>query len=511
MNTAQSRLLIPVLLVILAFTIAAPESLAQDYSTSVVKGKTLLAADLQEDALLLKKVLLDVHPGIYRYNTEEEFDAHFQSFYDKLDRDMPEAEFMKHLAQFTETIRCGHTYVNPWNMRSEIRERLFGGTIYFPFGFEIHSRKMLVTRNASTNPDIKQGAEILSINGVAASTILDSLYTVAKIDGNNLQAKNHVLNLTEFGERDHTFFDFYFPLFFPLQEEVFEVQVRNFDSDIIIEHRQPALSRKERFDIITQRYGKPASGKDSWSLEMQDDLAILKLGTFATWNFENFNASQFFDSTFSIIDQSGVKNLIIDIRGNEGGLSEPRDTLLSYISTSEIPCNQFAKQLIVTTKADSSYRSFVDTWEKVLFEGIPEAFYEPYNERYVELLEGGCAPIKPNPKAFNGEVFILGNESNVSATFTLLNIVQKEQLGIYVGNPSGGNRQGINGGSYFFLYLPNSQFEVDVPLKFSSYGEKEQDGPLLPDEQIVITQEDIATENDAYLIRVKRLINERMR
>ena len=490
-----------------AADIRIPASNNDLYVNSIVKGLTLSAEDLQEDALLLRKVMLDVHPGIYRYNTVEEFEAHFQTFFAKLDRDMTEAEFMKHLAQFTEKVRCGHTYLNPWNMREDIRERLFGGSIYFPFDFMIHDGAFYITKNASSNQTIKRGAEILAINGVQTSEILDSLYTVAKTDGSNVQAKDKLLELTAFGERDHNFFDFYFPLLFPMQDEIFEVNVVNFGSDKIITHKQPALSRAERKEIITARYGEVPSGKETWSVDMQGEMAVLKLGTFATWNFDNFDASQFYDSVFTMIRKREIENLVIDIRGNGGGLSENRERLLSFLSEDPIPCDESAKELIVTTQADSSYRAYVETREEIIFQGLPESFTRPYNDRYVELLVGGCEPIQPSENVFSGDVFVLGNQSNVSSTFSLLNIIRNEGLGTYVGEPSGGNTQGINGGSYLFLYLPNSQFEIDIPLKFTSYGENEKDGYLAPDIHVEITQKDIALQNDPYLDKVRALIN----
>lgn len=198
---------------------------------------------------------------------------------------------------------------------------------------------------------------------------------------------------------------------------------------------------------------------------------------------------------------------MIDIRGNGGGLTENINLLLSYLTDDNIPCNEASKQLIVTTQADPSYRAYVETWDEIVFQGIPEAFTRPYNDRYIELMEGGCEPIQPSEKTFAGEVFILGNQSNVSATFSLLSIIQKEDLGTYVGQPSGGNRQGINGGSYLFLYLPNSEFEIDIPLKFSSYEEELEDGYLSPDVAIKITQEDIANQTDPYLDKVRTLIS----
>lgn len=257
-------------------TISYRASEKVNIENSVVSGLVLSAEELQEDALLLKKVMMDVHPGIFRYNTAEEFEAHFRDFYAKLHRDMAEAEFMKILAQFTEKVRCGHTYLNPWNMREEIRDRLFGGKIYFPFGFVISNGRMFITKNASDNVAIKAGAEILSINGFPASEILDSLYTVAKTDGSNVQAKDNVLELTAFGERDHNFFDFYFPLFFPMKDTTFDVRVQNFGSDEIITHKQQALSKTERKKIVTSRYGKPSTGKDLWALDLQEEMAILK-------------------------------------------------------------------------------------------------------------------------------------------------------------------------------------------------------------------------------------------
>jgi hypothetical protein len=484
----------------------SPAPKALDYQNSIVQGNILAAEDLQEDALLLKKVMLDVHPGIYRYNTKEEFEAHFQTFFTKLNRDMTEAEFMKHLAQFTENVRCGHTYLNPWNMREEIRDRLFGGNIYLPFGFVIHDGRLFVTRNASNNNDIKTGAEIISINGFSASTILDSLYTVAKVDGSNTQAKDKLLELTAFAERDYNFFDFYFPLFFPLQDKIFEMTIQNYGSDEIIRHRQPALSRTERMNIMTSKYGPVATGKETWSLDIQEEMAILKLGTFVTWGFEDFDAAQFYDSVFTRVKQNGVENLVIDIRGNGGGLSENRNLLLSYLSEDPIPCSENRKELVVTTQADSSYRKYVQTWDEIVFEGLPESYTRPYNSRFYELLEGGCEPIQPSGNHFSGEIYILGNQSNVSSTFSLLNTIQKENLGTYIGQPSGGNKQGINGGSYFFLYLPNSQFEVDIPLKFTSYGEHAEDGYLTPDVWVEINQKHIAFQNDPYLEKVNSLI-----
>lgn len=518
MKSAKISLLLYASIPFIAFSIVSSVSVSeaqdhkfiyeQNYQTSVVKGKILTSSLMLEDAYLLKHVLLDIHPGIYRYNTVEEFEKNFDQFISKLNVDMTEAEYMKHLAQYLETIRCGHTYVNPWNMKKEIRDRLFGANINIPFGFIWIDKKMIITHNASENGEIKVGAEITSINGISGGVIFDSLYTVAKVDGNNLQAKASVMNVQRFEERGYTFFDMYFPLFFPFESEVFEFEVRNPNQSIIIKYQERGKTRSERASIIAERYKPIPSGKDSWQLEFADSsTAVLSIGTFATWNFQNFNHSIFFDSVFTAVNSSGSDNLVIDIRGNAGGLGEPRDELLSYLIKDPIECSERSKVLIRNTRADTTYQKHVNTWENIFFSGLPQEYYSKYNDRYFELHEKSCNRIEPKPNRFEGNIVVYGNQSNVSATFTLLRIVQEQNIGTYVGQPSGGNTQGINGGSYFFLYLPNTGFEVDIPLKhFATFDKK--DGPLRPDVEVSLVADHIANNIDPYLVATRDFLKE---
>ena len=50
---------------------------------------------------------------------------------------------------------------------------------------------------------------------------------------------------------------------------------------------------------------------------------------------------------------------------------------------------------------------------------------------------------------------------------------------VLVGQPTGGNQRGITGGAFFFLRLPNSKIEVDVPLIGQYPATEQPDGGLL--------------------------------
>ena len=54
--------------------------------------------------------------------------------------------------------------------------------------------------------------------------------------------------------------------------------------------------------------------------------------------------------------------------------------------------------------------------------------------------------IRPAGRAFRGQLIVLTDASNSSATFGFSQLVKASRLGVLIGEPTGGNRRGINGG-----------------------------------------------------------------
>jgi C-terminal processing protease CtpA/Prc len=107
--------------------------------------------------------------------------------------------------------------------------------------------------------------------------------------------------------------------------------------------------------------------------------------------------------------------------------------------------------------------------------------------------------IKPRAPHFNGKVVVLMNAENSSATFQFEQIAQQNKLATLIGTPSGGNRRGINGGAFFFLTLPNSQIEMDLPLVASLPAEPQPDTGLVPDVLVPITPRGLIAGRDEVM------------
>ncbi len=107
--------------------------------------------------------------------------------------------------------------------------------------------------------------------------------------------------------------------------------------------------------------------------------------------------------------------------------------------------------------------------------------------------------IEPRGPRFTGEVRVLIGPQNSSATFGFAQMVQRERLGALVGETTGGNRRGINGGAFYFLRLPATGFEVDLPLIGTFHQKPQPDTGIQPDISIPRTAEAIARGRDPVM------------
>lgn len=475
---------------------------------SIVSGRALSAQKLRADIDLLEQALTQLHPGIYRYATPKQIERIFDALRNKLRNGISEAEFLRRLAQTVAKIRCGHTYPNPWNMREEMRDRLYGGASFLPIGFQVVGRQMFITHNASDHEDIRPGAELLSINGVPSHTIIDSLTTIARYDGNNASPVAPYLSLQNF-EPDHwEAFDMYFPLFFPFSSTSVRLEYRNFTAPSKATATVKALKKQRRAERMAERYDGTTLNRDAWSLTLNfRNLAVLRLGTFAIWDWEKFDYKSWFERAFTMLDSMGVDHLVVDIRGNGGGLGGPKDELLRYLTDRPITCKDVGPVLIRCPKVPSELTPHIETWDLSYLKGLSAEAYTRHNKELYRLTAtADCRDLLPARKRFRGQIYLFGGPSNVSGTFTLLEKSKQLKLAKLIGATSGGNQQGINGGHYSFFYLPYSQMEIDIPMQFYAPAKPRPDAGIEPNVALAITQADIAYGRDTYMKFVRNQV-----
>lgn len=484
-------------------------------SENILTKRTLSATDLHEDFKIFKETMTTIHPGIYRYQTPENLNKLFDEFETKLKTPLPEAEFFKLIAQFTNRINCGHTYVNPYNLNSIVRERVFNGENYLPFYFQIVDGKIIITENASSN-NLAKGSEITQINGISVKQIIQNLLTVTKADGkHNLAHRVQTIELTRFDAERYALFDMYFPLFFPLKNETFDIEAVDFVTKKLTKFQTSAMTKEERTKEMAKRYGKSPTYDDGWKFEIRENsTAYLKIDNSITWRLKTIKFKEFLAATFAELKAKNIKNLIIDLRGNNGGDMDLGFELSRYLTSRILPPYAESKRLVRNVTARPNLLKNLETYsselKSALQNGIPSTVYKDVGNGYFEILPNkdtsNYPQVSPYQNNYSGNAYIIADSSNASATFQFLHYVDENKLAKIVGQPSGGNKQGINGGNYFFLNLPNSKVEIDIPVYFQSPLSPQKDISNIP--KVIVKKEftDIGNNLDREIITIRQMI-----
>lgn len=490
-------------------------SLADSEDAPSVRTETILrAADLQADVDVFEKAYTQLHPGLYRYNTQAQINADFAQLRAELNHDQPLRNAYLAVSIFAAKIRCGHTYANFYNQPKSVVEELFSGHDRVPFYFEWIEDEMVVTRDFTSSEALPPGTRVLKVNGIAAGTILRRLMTIARADGSN-DAKR-VAQLGVHGDDRWETFDIFYPLFSHLKDSTFQLEVRKPGATRSSQVKVAALTPEQRFAPIKAREDALKGGSAEifeWKY-LDGGAAYLRMPSWALYD-SKWDWKRWLSDHMDDLAARKAPALIIDLRGNEGGL-DVGNFILSRLASSDLKLSA-TRRLVRYRKVPDDLAPYLDTWDKS-FKDWGESAVEleqpwptapPVHyfrmRKYDDDAEGDA--IKPEGARFSGRVYVLVDANNSSATFQFAQAIQQNHLGTLVGTPTGGNQRGINGGAFFFLRLPHSKIEMDLPLIGSFPVAAKPDAGLTPDVPVKITAEDIAAHRDASMRIVQQLIS----
>lgn len=195
-----------------------------------------------------------------------------------------------------------------------------------------------------------------------------------------------------------------------------------------------------------------------------------------------------------LMDQAGVRHLVIDLRRNEGG-----DDGLGLALLSHLIKTTFTR---AGNRRESAYERvpyvlarYLDTWDFSFFDRTGQVSKGP--SRNWLMPDSPARIIESASPHFDGQVVALIGPQNSSAGYLIARDLQRAGAATLIGQPTGGNLRGLNGGQLAWITLPASGVAVDIPLVANFTAGAPPDVGVKPDVLVESNFEDTQAGGDA--------------
>ena len=471
----------------------------------VFSQKQLTKEQVLEDYEILKNVMTKAHPSLYEYTSQSEWDELFKNFeLEKLQTIQNKGDFYKSITELTDHVRDGHFIV--------MRPQLASIPKFFPLLLKIIDGKLYTDTD---DFGIPLGSEIASIDGIDGEELRKKLMKYAPSDGFNTSKKDRQL------EREFGILHFYEFAAKPTYKIIYktpsnQVFTKNIDSQSFEEIGKRFPTRSSYFSSYHKsenksEFVKNTLGKKEPFLYFIDSLktAVLTINAFG---LEQARFQSELKDLFKEIKQKKAKQLIIDLRQNEGGYPENANFVFSYIAresfiqpnsqhviTPQIPHKEHSREIMNGDSYESFFEKYFQDASKTENEWV---IYAPENE--VSML--------PAKKGYKGQVYVLvGGRTFSAASSFALNC--KNQGIPLIGEETGGGYY-FHTGVYPVVYeLPHSKIKLMMSLvkikKYVKDKSVKKGSGVLPDVEIQLSVQDLIEGKDSQLDYVLQLIKKK--
>jgi hypothetical protein len=404
--------------------------------------------DMRHDFQQFRQTLEAEHCCLYEYTGKQEFDSLFESRLKLIDRPMRYEEFFKIMAPVTAKIGCMHTALwMPGKFFNSGADRLF------PLQVRLIESYLVVAGSYRDTIEVPIGSIILEINGRPAGEIIDELRTITSADALN----PHFID-TQVEKR--------FPMFY--------ASVFGFPDKYTVTYALPGRKTRMTADLHPADLGSVRKAifanfnHPPLTIDFIEDksTAIMTVKTFIYYDRVDY-FRDFMNRSFRQIKEKSIENLILDLRGNDGG--DPFCAVILYSYLEKEPAPYFA---------------------------------EPYG-KYAELAE----PIPLPDNHFTGSLYILLDGRCGSTNGHLSALLKYHRIGKFVGTPSGSTYK-CNAGKNTEVTLDKTSLILTLGRNTYAAAVEGMDKaqPIMPDYPVRETYRDFLDGKDVYLEAALRLI-----
>ncbi len=414
---------------------------------------TFSLAQLKADYRQLRSLIADNHPRTF--TDWRELDAAFDLQNELLRDNLTVMEFRRIIAPAVSKVRCGHTRLS---FPDSFYDALRATARHLPLDIRIMRDSLFVLEAYGDDAAVPLGSAVLSINSRPAREIIRTIRSSLHADGHNETFKDfqidgsfraHYLTYIESPEQ--------FVIVFASPENAREdtVTVSPITPDSIRRH------------LNEDGPAGPESEAIEWSFADDGSYATLRV-----WFFDYYDDldrfAELVDGFFEEVRDRGVRSLVLDLRGNDGGDPYSSAYLLTYLIGR--PFRYFS--------ARSTF----------IFDDLKDIQHPPDN-------------------AFTGELYVLVDGGCYSTTGHFCSLLKYHEVGTFIGVETGGSFA-CHGGyreeklkhTQINLLLPHTTFITDVHDLPIGRG-------ILPDYEIQPSIQDLLENRDPVFDKAVSLID----
>lgn len=452
---------------------------------------TIPMKEARYDLKFFRELLDDAHPSLYEYLSEKRVNFIFDSITATIKQKITLRDLYNQLTFISNEIGCSHTFTE---LPSITEDTLYKRSLFFPFPTILLNNKLYI----NSDRVLDHGTRILSINGLSAERILDSLALYNPVDGYHRATQKYTA-AADFGYQYYLRFGCPEKFKIVVQEEKEEPETLVFNPVTLSEYndRQADLYY---FDATDVPYYFRINNKEKYALMRITDFSM---------DSDNGETAfkDFMHNSFELLHyKKDIRNLIIDLRENEGGYLHNCFLLFSYLSKSDF--REYKN--VFTRLSDIPYTSYLaassgiyDTSE--MRKTMKDEFKLKVNRGY-SIPDSLIKTWKPDRYRFNGNVFIISNHTVMSAASYFAVLARKGSGARIVGTETAGGAYSGNGFHMLKYQLPQSGIRVRFPYARMQYdiADDQKGRGIIPDYQLPDTYESFDNNDD---LQVKFIID----
>ncbi len=416
-----------IFLIILLFTACKTqyntpqEALEYRHSWLTVKetNKKISISKLKQDVNIIYATLNSVHPNIFNSYSKKEFEDLVVQIKNKITYPLTRKDFYILIAPLISKINDAHTYIQFPD--EEFSQYINKNGLLFPIKIEILDDKLLIKENYK---GLKKGANILSINGINSSELISNMVKYETGESINYRRK-----LVEFR------FPHYLWLLYDFKNTFL---IKTKDKNIEINGK--------KYNEINNQTANQNASKSYFYKSLDNKTSLIKISSFSN-HIDTF--SIFLDTTFKKIKEEKTKNLIIDIRGNNGGNDALVIAFINYFHNK--PYCIYSKS---KWKKSKQYQKFI---KGIKLDVDLSDYYKTTNGQFLTSVEkNNISSVEEN--YFNGNIYLLIDVHTFSAGVNLAMVIKDYNIGIIIGEETGNHATSF--GNVYPFDLPNSKLSI---------------------------------------------------